>query len=305
MRTVFLILWIPLAAGQSNPSWWGLASPEASALVGIEWENLRQSVFAGAVGAELSSSGSLKFPDLPIVKEARQILISSPALLAIASGAFPSATVQKQAAANGLKPVQYCGIDEWISPNDSTLGVAQWSGQLLLIGARETLESAIDRGLEPERRYSPLLARAAGFASRDLWVVANRLPDPLANVFVPLEVEARGFEGAVSVRDGLRLEASIEAESAQSAAAIAEDLRKSIPSWPIVARGLAVSTDGNSVSLALQVDREQLARGMRPTEAPIPAEKPEASKPRIIRILGLDEGPREIVLPPPEQGAHR
>src|ERR1017187_2402654 len=96
-----------LAPAESHPSWWNLASPEATALVGIQWENLRQSPFGDAVNAELSSTGSLEFPDLPCLADAKQILISSPELLAIAAGTFPPVTVRPQALLKGLKPGNY------------------------------------------------------------------------------------------------------------------------------------------------------------------------------------------------------
>jgi hypothetical protein len=299
-----------LLAAESHPSWWGFASPEANALVGIHWESLRQSPFADAVGAELSSSGSLGFPDLPCLREARQILISGPALLAMVSGAFPAAVVREQAAKKGLKPGKYQGIEVWVSPGKTTLSVAQWSDQLLLVGLRKTLEAAIDRSLlevdhaGAARQYSPLLARAAHFAQEDLWVVANQLPDPVASVFVPLDVEARSFQGAISVRDGLRVNAELLAASEKDAAAIAETIRQSIPALPSVARGLQVTVSADTVSLGMEMSPDQLAASLRRTEAqpsvvtPAAEKPPEPTGPQIIRILGLDDGPREIVLPP-------
>jgi hypothetical protein len=351
---------LPLAA-QSNPSWWNLASPDATALVGIQWENLRHSPFADAIDAELSSSGGLGFPDLPCLSEAKQILISSPALLAIAAGACPAPALRAQAASNGLKPARYRGVDLWVSPGRDTLSVARWSDGLLLIGMRKTLEAAIDRNVvepdssenghaaEPRRRYSPLLARAARIAQgRDLWVVANQLPDPLASLFVPLDAEGGNFEGAASVHDGLDLEATLDAGSPQAAVEIAHALEESIPTLPAVARGLQVKASSDTVTFSLDVDQEHLIASLRHAdtpplpepalaaateppkpvepvkpgeplspseparsrELPKPSELPKAnqtvkpsetvkpSQPQIIRIYGLDDGPREIVLPP-------
>jgi hypothetical protein len=317
------------ASAQSNPSWWNLASPDATALVGIQWENLRTSVFAEAIGTELSSSGSLGFPDLPCIAGAKQFLISSPALLAIASGAFPPATLREQAANKGMKPASYRGIDLWISPGKATLSVAQWSDGLLLIGMRKTLEAAIDRNL-PEgdssdegraaamrKLYSPLLSRGARIAGgRDLWVVANQFPDPLASLFVPIDADARSFEGAASVHDGLDLAGKLEAESPQAAAETAQTIEQSIPDLPAVVRGIDVKVAGDTVTFALRVDRDELAASLRQAEPPPPAqptprtepvaaiapaakpEPPQPSQPQVVHIFGLDGGTREIVLPP-------
>ncbi|PYT15115.1 MAG: hypothetical protein DMG59_15065 [Acidobacteria bacterium] len=304
MRFLVLVLasaaW---AAAESHPSWWSYASPEATALVGIQWENLRQSVFSEAVGAELSSAGSLGFPDLACLKGSTQILISSPPVLAVVTGTFPPATLRAQATGKALKPVNYRGLDLWISPGKTTLSVAYIGEQILLVGMRKTLEDAIDRSLaESGRRYSPLLARAARLSGgKDLWVVAAQLPDPLASLFVPIDVEASSFEGSVSVRDGLQLEATLDAASQEAAAAVAEDLRQSTPLLPAIARTLEITVEDKKVLLALAVNRQQLSANLRTAEAPQRAAAPKpAQESRIIRILGLDEGPREIILPPPK-----
>jgi hypothetical protein len=303
-----------LALAESHPSWWGLASPDATALVGIRWETLKGSVFADPLSSEFHSS--LAFPDLPILSDARQILISSPSTLAIFTGTFPSATLRTQAGSHGLKMAAYKGIDLWISPG-KTLSIAQVSEQILLIGARRSLEAAIDRNQAETgttRRYSPLLARAARFAQSDLWVVSARLPDPLANLFVPLDAESRGFEGGVSLRDGVQLEATLDSGSEDAAAVTAENLRQSIPDLPEVARGLKVVAEADHVLLTLEIPRAQLNASLRIPEEPVkPTElkqvqavkqtQPEPAPPipagpQVIRIFGLDEGPREIVLPP-------
>jgi len=306
------VLTATLAIADSHPSWWNFAPPEATALVGIRWETLRQSAFAEAIRAELSSSGSLGFPDLPCLSDARQILISSPALLAIAAGNFPD--LRSQATLKGLRPAVYRGVELWISPGKTTLSVAQVSDQLLLIGLHKTLEAAIDRSLaETGRRYSPLLARAARYAqTQDLWVISTQLPDPLASLFVPLDAEARSFEGAISVRDGLQLEAALDAGSEEAAAQVAENLRQSIPNLPGVVRGLKVTVAAENVMLTMRVNRDQLSASLRQTSVASPtaaspapaAATPKAenpARPQIIRIIGLDEGPREIVLPPVKQ----
>jgi hypothetical protein len=314
---------------ESHPTWWTYASPEATALVGIQWDALRHSMLADAVGGELEASGSLRFPDLACVRDAHQIVISSPALLAMVTGNFPAAMVREQAARAGLKPATYRGVTLWIHPDKETLSVAAISDALLLLGSRRTLESALDR-TQPDapRHYSPLLARAARFAQNaDLWVVATRLPDPLANLFVPIESETQGFEGLLQVRNGLYLDAVLEAGSEPGALALAESLRGSMASLPAAVRGMQITADKTSVRLSLELSRAQVASGMRapetPATAPIPQTAPvppvtmpvqvavatlalvpapaaaePVEGPQVIRIVGLDEGPREIVLPP-------
>src|SRR5579863_9714995 len=94
-----------LAAAQSHPSWWTYASPEATALVGIDFETVRTTPFAEPIEAELW--GDLGFPDLACLHAARQILISSPDLLALVSGTFSTVALRDQAAAKGFKLMTY------------------------------------------------------------------------------------------------------------------------------------------------------------------------------------------------------
>jgi hypothetical protein len=173
----------------------------------------------------------------------------------------------------------------------------------VLVGARKTLEAAIDRSLsESARLYSALLPRAARFAQADLWVVASQLPDPLAGVFVPLDTPARAFEGGVTVQNGLQIDALLDAGSPDAAAAAAENLRQSAPAWPSIARAMQIAVSERSVSLTLAATADQLAASLRQTSLPaasVPSPEPEKpAGPQVIRIYGLDEGPREITLPP-------
>jgi len=291
-------------SAESHPAWWLYASPEATALVGIQWEHLRTSPFASAISGELSGDGGLGFPDLDCLKQARQILISSPTLLAMAAGDFPTATLREQAAKKGLKPALYRDVEIWVTPGKDTLSIARMSDQLVLLGHLRTLQDAIDRSLleEPNRQYSPLLARAARYAQDDLFVVAARLPDPLAGLFVPIDAEAEGFEATVSVQGGLSMGAILTASSEEAATKLAETLKKMALSLPPVARGIEVGIDQKSVTLSLAVNEQQLDAGLKGSApivakaAPEPVAPPKPAGPQIIRIYGLDEGTREIVV---------
>ncbi len=74
-------------------------------------------------------------------------------------------------------------------------------------------------------------------------------------------------------------------------------------SLPPVARGTEVGIDKKSVTLSLAMSEQQLDAGLK-GNAPVvakaaPKPEPVAAKPagpQIIRIYGLDEGTREIVV---------
>ena len=357
---IFLVLLASgfLASGQSHPSWWTFVAPDSKTLVGIEWQNLRTSPLGDAVESELSGGGSLGIPDLACLKSSREFLIAAPPFLAAASGGCASANLKTDAPTLGMTKSMYRGIEIW-SPQ-AGMSIALYADRVVLIGARKNLEAAIDRSQAETKTYSPLLMSGAKLAhSRDLWVVATRLPEPLAAIFVPLDVSAHNFEGGLSVKDGLDIAATFDAGTEAAANATVVNLHKSIEKAPEIVRGLQIKNDAANVTLTLQVGSVEFQASLKPpTPAPAPfvvptieeaiphvalpepvehiighfdppapafatrpappapESKPEPARPapprlsmapaperRVVRIYGLDEGVREIVLPtrPPDQ----
>jgi hypothetical protein len=301
-----LLLSVGGASAESHPAWWRYASPEATALVGMRWEHLRSSPFADAISGELHGDDGLGFPDLDCLKEARQILVSSPVLLAMATGDFPTAAFQNQAAAKGLKRAIHHEVEIWVTPGKETLSVARMSDHLVLLGHFKDLQNAIDRSLvdEADRSYSPLLARAARYAQDDLWVVSASLPDELADRFIPIDTEAEGFEGGVSLDAGLTLKATFLSSSDEGANQLVETLKQTLMSMPLGTRGIEIRIDQNDVILSMALTGQQLVAGLKPAAAVVTKAEPQpepgvAAKPavpQVIRIYGLDEGTREIVV---------
>jgi hypothetical protein len=294
VRPLLLVaLTATLAIAESHPNWLAYASPEATAVVGIQWSNLRQTPLAAAIEAEISASGALGFPDLDCLKQAREIVVTSPPLLAEESGNFPPTTVQDQAERQGLRGLVYRGVQLWLPRQADKLGVAQISDQLILVGAEKTLETAVDGGLsEGGRQSSALLTRAARSAQTgDLWVLAMKLPDPLAGRFVPLEARAWEFQGQASVRDGLAVEASFDAGSEQAAAEVARGLREKASTFPTVARSLkaeADHADSRRVTIALHMNSEDLVAVLQAAPA---LELLRSPRPPAFAIAGVLEGP--------------
>jgi len=306
------VLWIglgislaaPLAMAESFPRAWNYIAPDSTAIGGIEWQQLRESFLADALGVELSASGRLGFPDLACLQNAREILLAGPDLLGVASGSFPAATVAAQATALGMRPVDYDGVRLWIAPGTRGRSLAQVSDTILLVGFRDTLESAIDRSLlTTERQSSPLLARGAHLAATyDLWITATALPDPLVSVFIPVAFESGDFDGGVTVRRGLLLDARYDMATPADAQLSGDYFREAIPSFHALLHGMNVIEDGNSVRLKLQIAPQELAQHLRAPEPEPEPSKPvavapkEPAKPQSVRIVGLDDGPREFPL---------
>jgi hypothetical protein len=317
VRTSFLFLAsVAFAVAQSHPSWWNYSSPGATALVGIEWQSVQNTPVTEALEAELW--GNLGFPDLPCLRHARTIIISSPELLALAAGNCSAL----KGALSGFEPMTYRGVDMFYAKEKGVLSIARLGDQLLMLGDPKTLEMAVDRELKNTKDYSALLARAAQFSGKDFWVVSSQLPDDLANRFLPLTVEAQRFEGSVSFRNGLELQLTVKTASDQRARASVEQLRQDAKALPSVFRGLEITSEDDSILISLNASREQVLASIQapepeakpaetikvetpkkveyvPIVAAKPAEKPveNVEKPQVIRIVGLDDGPKEIVLP--------
>jgi hypothetical protein len=306
VRFLFALLFLTGAslAGESFPKAWNYVAPDATALVGFDWQQLQDSFLADAVASELSSAGHLGIPDLECLKSSRQILLSAPDFLALFSGSFPAELVEQQAAKAGLLKTSYNGVRIWLAPEKNRRSVAQVSDTLLLVGWRDTLEGAIDRGTQTAlREYSPLLGRGARLALKgDFWIAANALPDPLVTVFLPLGIETGDFDGIVSTRNGLRIDARYTMESTEDALLSAQYFRDATANFHPVLRNMYVIAEGESVLLKLDVSENELDQFLRPPETAVSEAPPppvEPAGPKVVRISGLDDGPREMPLPNP------
>lgn len=307
MRTLLLFFCAAvIAAGESYPSAWNYVAPDATALVGFDWQHLKDSFLGDAVFSELSGAGHLGIPELECLKQSRQILLSAPDFLAIFSGSFPAAVVEAQALKTGLYKTSYNGVRLWVAPEKNRRSLAQVGDSLLLAGWRDTLEEAIDRGMLTDlRTHSPLLSRGARLApNSEFWVVANALPDPLVSVFLPLHLETGDFEGLVGARSGLHLDARYTMANTEDALLSAQYFRDAVPAFHAILQNIHVIADGESVLLKLDVSAGELDQFLHPPQPAVSEEPPPPAPPaapKVMRILGLDDGPREVTLPAPTQ----
>ena len=146
------------ARPESNPSWWGLAPMDATAIVGIQWQNLRSSPFAEAIWGELDSEIGL--PPLPCLADARQILIASPALLAMISGNFNTATLARAGVENRDEAGELPGresVDREIRIEYRAVERSASPGRIARLPSMRRSTGARRNGTT----HSPLLSRAA------------------------------------------------------------------------------------------------------------------------------------------------
>jgi hypothetical protein len=281
VKFLLVLLVAGLASAQSNPSWWKYAPPTSTSIVGIQWKTMRSTLFAPAIAAEMAPGGSLGFPNLDVLRNADQVLIGGPEMLAVEYGTFPVAKLRAQATEQGMRRTTYKSVEIWVSPEADVHSVAYLNDKLVLVGTVDAIQESIARVADPKgRSYSPLMARAARYSKEDLWVVCSSLPDPLASLFVPFEIEATGFEGSVSAWNGLHAVASIERPNATKALDFADSLAETLASRPALAEGTEITTKERAVLIRVDLNEEQLASSLRrsPTAAvtvavaaPVPA----------------------------------
>ncbi|MEI9813279.1 MAG: hypothetical protein WDO18_11805 [Acidobacteriota bacterium] len=240
---------------------------------------------------------------------AEQILIGSPATLAVEYGPFSHDKLREQATKAGFTRRLYKNAELWISPAPDAMSVAYISERVLLVAKAGTLEDAVARVSDPKNRsYSPLLARGSRYSKEDLWVVATRLPDPLASSFVPFAWEATAFEGSVSVWDGLHAVAAVERASPTRAMDLADSIAESLASRPALAEGTEITTHERSVLIRMDLDEDQLAESLRPADpnaavaiaaAPAPPPPIPAPNPAPTPISAAKPQARAFVAPAP------
>ena len=108
------------------------------------------------------------------------------------------------------------------------------------------------------------------------------------------------------------MNAAFTSSSEDAANQLVETLKAMLVSMPLATRGIEIGIDQNNVTLSMAVTEEQLAAALK-ASAPVVAKaapKPEPvfkasasvagvskpAAPQVIRIYGLDEGTREIVM---------
>jgi len=301
--TTVLFLILPLASvalAESHPRVWSLASPDSTSVVGIQWQYARSSVFGEAIRAELAAGGGLDLPDFEWLAVTDQILVTGPEILVVATGAYHAEFLKQLP-----KGVVYRNIE---MRGTSKQTAALLNEQTLLMGLRKTVQAAIERSFSETRRLNPLFAKGAALAAADdFWVIARRLPDPMVATFVPMDAfedEVDMLEGGMSFHSGLNMHATLRASSVARAKGVAEHIQKLLPELPQIVRKMQVQPVDDEVKIELNVSGQQLVSSLR---APAPSEEAPAAKPekkpegpQIIRIFGLDSGPKEILLKKPD-----
>jgi hypothetical protein len=258
----------------------------------------------------------------------------SPMLIAV-SGHFDLAKVRGLLVRHGVKPQMFNSFQVYRpqSKGASDFAIVLFDPQTILLGDSRSMFTTLDRNAFPQAapQAGSILARAAEFeANYEVWalitapetIASNRLMGLLSGG--EFASEARGFEFGVSLRSGLAADIAVAFESESAAKKMVSELSKVIkltvkdkmgePAMQDMEKHLKFSADGTRAKISLRMtpqevaknariysaSRNQPARGMAqvtPTIKLTPAPPPPQKQ--VIRIEGLDEGPREIPIKQP------
>jgi hypothetical protein len=263
------------------------------------------------------------------------IVISLPEELGVAVGTFDGAALEREAHAKGWKSESTSGLRLFADPSKPKDALALVDSTTALVGSREVIVKAAARAktaVAPPALYSRAIALGSDW---DFWIAADKLDT--AKEWMPdvTTISKQDLQGVVAMDLGMRIRTGISLKSVMTARNEEDAKRlfaKMQPDPETAKLGVAnVSRSGRTVSAEITVDfaklMEGLAEGMkqsfeqlgremqkemagkaagtsgRAAAAPSPAPEPELPpEKRVIRITGLDDGPREIpLLKPGEQ----
>jgi hypothetical protein len=338
--------WIGRAQTDAGP--WRFIPPNAKALISVDWSRIRKS-HVGTLLREKWVDGA-GIPGTEFLDDADRFLISStgrPAdqpdaeapMLIVVTGHFDLAKVRTALAQHRVKPQMYNSFQVYRQQGKDAkdLAFALLNPQTILIGDSRSVFASLDRSAFPaaEPAAGSLLTRVADMdSSYDAWAIVNT-PDILGGDRLTAllsgsdsDVDARGFEFGVSLRNGLAADVSLMFGSDSVAKSMATELSRMVklavkgklgdPALADLEKRLKFAAQGSVTKLTLRLSPQELEKNaqiftasrkqpaagvpeIRPVvkqDQPVAAkvEPPVPPKPekKVIRIEGLDDGPREI-----------
>lgn len=255
---------------------------------------------------------------------------ADPEVLVALGGHFELAKIRKALLTYGLKPQLFNSIQVYRpqGANGQSMAIVLLSPQTVLLGDPRSVFASLEHKTFPiAAAANPMLARSREMdANYDIWVLGNGLhaltADRMPNFFGMKELasEERGFEAGVSLRNGLKSDISMRFETEEDAktvvAKIEEVMKTQAKDKGVEAalaefeKNLKITSEGPVAKVTLQMTPQELetaavmgakARMQAATASlsrpqavirinPVPP-KPEK---QVIRIEGLDDGPRVI-----------
>ena len=318
----------------STPAFWKYAPVEPALLVGIDWRQASQSSMSGlAVGALRKEAAGFDFAEeIGSVLVAAEPGSAQNRFLAAVTGKFNLAKLRKMAAAEGAKVSRYRGAEVFSA---SGTDVVVLDGLTLLAGDKASVRAALDRGAVTSPRDGVLWRRAAELSSQySIWVASPSL-QALQMKQAGAFADVRSFDGGIALQRGMDMAFNLSTSSEDSARALATLLEAGLqagagtPEVAELLKAVRIQADGAVVRLAASIDgslvessmktllaaglpaqrglADWMITGAQPAQArEAPAARPVAyqslappppPEKRVIRIVGLEDGTREIPYP--------
>ena len=289
------VLLAPLAAqGESDAALWRFVSPNAKALIGIDWARIRP-LKAGAMIREqwLTAGAMANIQGLDLLNDIDRVLISSagknspddsaesPILIAV-YGHFDAAKVRQVFTHLGAKPQAYNSFQVYRPQGKQAKDMAYvlFDETTILFGDSPSVFAALDRNqfgpaLQPLATSGPMLARAAEMeAGYDFWAILDATEiisnDSVANLLRgdAWASEAKGFEAGVNLRAGLAADITVRFPSDAVAKRVTTELTRVInlaakdkssgAEVQNIARKIKFSADGSAARVSLRLTEIEL-----------------------------------------------
>jgi len=255
-----------------------------------------------------------------------------PELLMALGGRFDLAKIRKTLLTFGLKPQLFNSTQVYRpqGANGQSMAVVLLNAQTVLIGDPRSVFATLERHNFPPAApdSNSILARSREMdANYDIWVIGNGL-NALAGDRMPdlfgikgLAAEERGFEAGVLVRSGFSCDISLRLETEEAAKVVASKIEELIKTGAKekgmelalggLEKNLKITSEGSIAKMNLRLTPQELetatvrlvktrtqaaTASLATTRQPIMRAVPVPPKPekQVIRIEGLDDGPRVI-----------
>jgi hypothetical protein len=335
-RRALAFLWITALAlspaGALAEDLWRFAHPDAKAIIGINWARLRPSKL-GTLLAERIAASPGEIPGLEFLDEIEEVLISSPGsdaeteppMLITLRGQFNLEKIRRALLSHGAKQQRFPAFSMYRLQTGANrnFGFVLKDARTILAGDVASLAHAAEGRENAVENSNALLTRAQAMQLRyDAWAVVSAPQAVSGGRLMSMFLghasgeSTNGFEAGLSVRDGLQLDIRIMTEAEASAKRLGSELGKILklaakdragdPGFAELEKKIKIAAEGPDVRLTLRLSPIELEKNARLFRAPRPEPKPAlaAAPPpppppaAMIRIEGLDEGTREIPLPP-------
>ena len=257
--------------------------------------------------------------------------VADPELLIALGGHFDLPKLRKALLSYGLKPQLFNSIQVYRpqGTNGQSMAVVLLNAQTVLLGDPHSVFATLERSASPQATpdSNAVLARSHEMdANYDIWVIGNGLNaltgDRMPDFFgvKDLAAEERGFEAGVAVRNGLTADFNMRFETEQAAKSavlkVEELIKTSAKDKGVEAvlagleKNLRITSEGPTAKINLRLTQQELeatattvvrsrmqaatASLTRPQTAIRVAPAPPKPEKQVIRIEGLDDGPRVI-----------